>query len=212
MLFIAYKYRNILLAILLCILTSIFFPTYSQFNTSAPAQSKTTKQGEIKKNEKPKHENVVYKKGFDKQKIFVGGGLGLQFGTITAINVDPIIGYTLHRMVRLGLSFNFSYYRNGLYSPVIEHFYGGLGAFVRFYPIKYLFLHAEFEGLNHPYYNDNGDLKRKWFGYPIVGVGYNQPLMGNRAGLTLAIMWNFNDSDYSIYNNPIISIGFDIGL
>ena len=39
-------------------------------------------------------------KGFDKSKLFVGGNLGLAFGTYTIINVSPLVGYHFTDVLR----------------------------------------------------------------------------------------------------------------
>ena len=146
--------------------------------------------------------------GLFKNRFFTGGGFGFQFGSITAVEISPTVGFIAHRMFRFGISFNFSYYRDRyFYPPYSDYFWGG-SLFVRFYPISRLFLHGEIGGMNQSY---GSGKERKWLLYPMAGLGYNQPI-GNRVALTLKVLWNFNTSEYSVYGNPLIGIGCEVGL
>ena len=146
--------------------------------------------------------------GLYKNRFFTGGGVGLQFGTLTAVELAPTVGYIVHRMFRFGITVNFSYFRDAYFQPALSSYYWGGSFFIRFYPIRRLFIHAEIGGMNQPYGSDH---ERKWLAYPIAGIGYSQPL-GNRVALTIRAMWNFNNDEYSIYGNPIIGIGCEVGL
>ena len=133
----------------------------------------------------------------NKNRFFTGGGVGLQFGTLTAVELAPTVGYIVHRMFRFGITVNFSYFRDAYFQPALSSYYWGGSFFVRFYPIRRLFIHAEIGGMNQPYGSNH---ERKWLAYPIAGIGYSQPL-GNRVALTIRAMWNFNNDEYSIYGN-----------
>lgn len=146
--------------------------------------------------------------GLFRNRFFTGGGIGFQFGNYTAVELAPTAGFIVHKMFRFGITANFSYFRDNYFQPPYSDYFWGGSFFIRFYPIRYLFLHAEIGGMNQPY---GLDKHRKWLLYPMAGLGYNQPL-GNRVALNLKILWNFNQSEYSIYGNPIISIGCDVGL
>jgi hypothetical protein len=45
----------------------------------------------------------------------------------------------------------------------------------------------------------------------LAGVGYRQRIFG-RSAITLTVLWNFNETQYTLYSNPIIRMGVDIGL
>jgi hypothetical protein len=46
--------------------------------------------------------------GFDKSKLFVGGALGLAFGTYTIVNVSPLVGYHFTPVFAAGAGINYS--------------------------------------------------------------------------------------------------------
>ena len=89
--------------------------------------------------------------GLYKNRFFTGGGVGLQFGTLTAVELAPTVGYIVHRMFRFGITVNFSYFRDAYFQPALSSYYWGGSFFVRFYPIRRLFIHAEIGGMNQPY-------------------------------------------------------------
>ena len=45
----------------------------------------------------------------------------------------------------------------------------------------------------------------------MVGGGYAQPI-GSNAALTLMILWNLTEEQYSPYQNPIFRLGFAAGF
>ena len=49
------------------------------------------------------------KKGFQKDRLFVGGNFGLTFGNYTLINVSPQIGYRFTQHLAAGVGLNFQY-------------------------------------------------------------------------------------------------------
>lgn len=75
--------------------------------------------------------------------FFTGGSFGLQFGTITAIDISPILGYRFTENIVAGIGATYQYYRNGRYIPAVQtDIYGGR-TFVRFYFLQKLFLHGK---------------------------------------------------------------------
>ncbi len=89
------------------------------------------------------------KKGFDKSKLFTGGSLTLSFFTGGAIlGANPIFGYQLADWVDAGVEFGYTYQGRRDYIYLNDKFHQhvlGPGAFVRFYPVKFLFVQGQFE-------------------------------------------------------------------
>ena len=148
---------------------------------------------------------------------FTGGGLGLQFGTITNIDLSPIIGYRITDHFAIGLGGTYQYYNDKRYNPHINaSMYGGR-VFARYYVhyLKNFFAHAELEILNYEKFNAIGgtisDRERIWEGNPLAGIGYRQ-MVGEFSSMHLSVLWNFNQSPYSVYTNPLIRISFNIQL
>ncbi|MBN1250628.1 MAG: hypothetical protein JXA16_00730, partial [Bacteroidales bacterium] len=140
-----------------------------------------------------------------KDKLYFGGGIGLQFGTLTIIDLKPLIGYRITPKFNVGMQFTYSYIQNNT-TQFSTDVYGG-SIFTEYYIYEGIFAHAEIEALNMEYYDSNWELQRKWFDNYLVGGGYFQK-MGQRGGVYFMILWNLNQNELSPYSNPLLTIGF----
>jgi hypothetical protein len=164
----------------------------------------------------PQKKKFVRPKWFDH--TYVGGGLGLQFGTYTVIDLSPMVCYEVGKVFMGGIGFTYLYNRIRYTNLIIEsNTYGGR-AFARILPLRNVFsngdaffLHGEYEMLNLEE-NPLAVIKKRVNvpGY-IAGVGYQQAI-GRRAFTTLSVLWNFNDDPRYPFNNPLFRFGFLIGL
>ena len=76
-------------------------------------------------------------------RLFFGGNFGLMFGTITNIEISPLVGYYITPRLAAGTGIRFEYYRDkGYYAPYHTTIFGG-NVFSRYTIIKNLG-----EGLN----------------------------------------------------------------
>jgi hypothetical protein len=145
-------------------------------------------------------------------KLYFGGGLGLQFGTVTQIEVAPLVGYKLTKRFHPGISATYSYYNDKRYSVPFEYSTYGGSVFFRFFLFEGLFAHAEAEFLNVKVYTfttiNNYTTQRQWIENYLVGGGYYQKL-GQRSGMYFLILWNLNETDLTPYSNPVMRIGFN---
>ena len=154
-----------------------------------------------------------------KERLFFGGNFGLQFGTITDIQVSPVIGLWLLPRIAVAVGPDYRYYKDSYDRTSI---YGGKG-YMQFVVIQDLnsfiplgvhtgiFLHLEDELLS---------LKSSFWKYPppytsdrfyvntvLAGGGISQQI-GRRSSLNFMVLWALNDSGYSIYSNPELRISF----
>ena len=58
--------------------------------------------------------NGTSSSGFDWDRITIGGGLGLSFGTLTIIEIAPSIGYYLTDNILVGVGGRYSYYKDNI--------------------------------------------------------------------------------------------------
>lgn len=150
------------------------------------------------------------KKLFDRKKLFTGGNIGLQFGTVTFVEVSPLLGYRFTDKIQAGVGLTYQYYSYRDKNYKLETSVYGGRVFGRYFFLKNVFAHAEYEVLNLQAY-DLSPPQRVNVGSLLGGVGLIQRF-SDRAGLIAMILWNFTPSAYTPYQNPIIRVGFVLGL
>jgi len=163
-------------------------------------------------------------------KIFFGGSVGMVFGTVTEIDILPVVGMWVIPQWSIGAGgrYTFRKERSNFIEnsqPYSTHIWG-LSGFTEILPIPDLdkafkigihggpIFHGEWEGL----YLDKGlldptagiDKGKGWVHLFLVGAGYRFPV-GDKAAINLLAMWNLTDSRYSPYaSNPMfrLSVNF----
>lgn len=155
-------------------------------------------------------------------RIFFGGNFGMQFGTLTNIEISPLIGYHITPKLAAGTGIRFEYFKDkGYYAPYETTIFGG-NIFTRYIIISNLgeglnlglntgiFTQLEYEALS---------LEKEYFGPSttedgrfiihsvLVGGGIIQPI-GRRSAFLLSVLYNLNETARSPYSNPIIRVGF----
>ncbi len=162
-------------------------------------------------------------RSFD-SKFFTGGNLGLQIGTVTLIDVSPIIGYRLTEDIDIGVGLTYKYYNNKNYLQYFNNYYGvesniyGGSLFARYHITEAIFAHVEVEDLEYSFndyiiYPTSLVTQKKTVEVPgiFVGIGYRQKL-GENSYLTIMLLYNLNETHYSPYTNPLLKVGYTIGF
>ncbi|WP_447642477.1 MULTISPECIES: hypothetical protein [Chitinophagaceae] len=136
--------------------------------------------------------------------IFFGGGLALGAGSGgSAIGVSPVVGFSPNQYWDLGLGLNFNY--NSIsadytYNGVSQKWTNyGLGPFVRFNPIDWLFVQGQFEQ-NWGNYKYGGNKFNINASSLIGSVGYRSGGEG-RSGYFFSIGMDFLKNKYSPYRD-----------
>jgi hypothetical protein len=153
-------------------------------------------------------------------KLFFGGGLGLQFGTVTLIDISPVIGYRVTEKLETGIGLTYKYYKYNDYynlgSDLKTNIIGG-SVFARYHILENLFAHIEYESLHYRYdeYYGSGssitfDQRTAVYNSIFVGGGYRQRISSGSYFFIMAL-WNLNDGAYSPYSNPVLRMGVIIG-
>jgi hypothetical protein len=155
------------------------------------------------------------------ERLVFGGDLGLSFGTITYIKIAPIVGYRLTDRLAAGLGPIYIYEKYKNYN-LESSTYGGkaLASFIVIkgsdtggsFGLGNIVFHVENELINvealyyDPYgYYYLGD--RLWIDNLLLGGGLTQS-MGGRFGVSVYILWDVTQNEYSPYSNPVIKFGF----
>jgi hypothetical protein len=192
------------LKFILCLICFIFFVSIS-------AQEK---RDSTKAKEKPKSGKLA--------NFVFGGAIGLQFGTITLIDVSPNVGYYFTPKVLAGIGFTYEYYSQKWYEKSISSsIYGGriyneyiffdnIGTKTRMRSNFAIFSHIEYEALNmdrdFSNYQSFDKIGRFWLHGILIGGGLKQ-MVGKRASLNISILYNLIQDSRSPYTNPILRIG-----
>jgi len=167
------------------------------------------------------------KGGFKKENLFTGGSLTLQFGNqFTALGLSPYFGYSVNKFIDVAASLNFNYTSQRDYFVVddkVRQTIYGPGAFVRLYPVKFLFAQAQYEFnfikqryIQPGYPDQKGTFNAHSF---LVGGGYaGGREQGNNSFYYFSVLWDIGKNDFSPYKDnrqravPIFRAGYNIGL
>lgn len=193
-------------------LLSAFFlfaaPALAQDYEYVEERARTEKVEPAKENQrKPPEKEKEKPKTPWRDKVFFGGSFGLQFGTITLIDISPLVGIRLTRQLQIGTGFSYKYFKNNRYRPPYSTTILGGRFFARYQVIDNLFLHLEHESFGFETRDSTGrKIGRRWYHNVLVGGGYSQPL-GRRSALNIFILYNLNHrpSRPSVYSSPWIT-------
>jgi hypothetical protein len=161
-----------------------------------------------------------YKNSYENNKprfwdrAYFGGGLVLQFGDQTVIQVSPIMGYMLTEKLHVGLGVTYLYYK------YIDHYYNyqyesntyGASVFSKYFIFPEVFAYGEYGIMNMDVYNYlSYEYSRANVASFLIGGGYRQ-MIGRNAGIELLLLYDLIDDPYSPYTNPVIRMGFVAGF
>ena len=144
-----------------------------------------------------------------KDRMFFGGNLGLQFGTLTFIDVSPLVGVMVTPKLSTGVGLTYQYYDDNRFQGANGSSYGGR-LFGRYNILPNIFTHVEYENINWETYSVVAeDFRRVWSDALFVGGGYFAPF-GRRGGANFTFLYNvLFDRSTSFYNEPyVIRVGF----
>jgi hypothetical protein len=164
------------------------------------------------------------KKGFQKEKIFVGGNFGLTFGDYTLINISPQVGYRFNNYLAAGLGIN------AQYISVKQYLYGGqeysktsqgvtgLNIFGRVYPIDQIMIQVQPEANyvfgNIKYYsNPPQTTKLDAVIVPSLLIGGGAVIPSGRGSFIASVFYDILQDKNSPYGaRPIYNFGYNISL
>ncbi|MDD4150763.1 MAG: hypothetical protein PHE33_12130 [Bacteroidales bacterium] len=152
------------------------------------------------------------------QRVFWGGNIGLMFGTNTYISINPTVGYRLTNRLSAGIGGTYNWTKSVYYDYSGQSY--GANIFASFTIIKRLgdaipindagglLLYGELSYLNiSNYYVIQLPNQPAWVYTPLAGIAYQSPI-GQRSYLVFMVLYNFSESYYSPYSNPVIKASF----
>lgn len=151
-----------------------------------------------------------------KERIVVGGGLGLSFGSVQDfISVSPQIGYRVTAKLIAGTGFTYRYTNYKISRPSIKLNDYGINPFLRFTIYRNIFAQVEYEYLNYEFPVTIKETIRKDFNSFLAGGGFVQPI-GEKVSFYIMALYNFSYKNsattYTPYDSPlVIRAGINIG-
>jgi len=155
-----------------------------------------------------------------RDRIFFGGSFGLQFGSYTNIEINPVVGLWVLPNVAIAAGPGYQYFSDNYYNISTSLFsakaYGQvvlIRDLDKIIPLGIhtgIVLHIEDELLNldtEYWQNITSGPDRFWLNSLLVGGGLSQQL-GRKGSFNILVLWVLNNSGYQIYDNPEIRIGF----
>lgn len=175
-------------------------------------------------------EKTGEKKGFKKEKLFTGGSVTAGFSNYaTILGITPQFGYSLTNWADAGITFNLNYTSQRDYldfGDKLRQTVYGPGAFVRLFPVRFLFASAQYEyNMIHlkyiPVTNGTAMPAKNNLNASslLLGGGYaGGREKGSNTYYYFSISWDVLGDKNSPYidgfgrSNPIIRAGYNIGL
>lgn len=165
--------------------------------------------------------------GFKKENLFTGGNIGLGLGTgVFSLGLGPYFGYSVNRYVDVALGVNYNYIsqRDNFTTLKQRQSIIGPSAFVRLYPVKFLFAQAQYEYNFIKYRNIYGngipdDVLNLKIPSLLVGPGFASGRdADNKTFYYISVLFDVIKDINSPYTdnlgriNPIIRAGFNVAL
>jgi hypothetical protein len=153
-----------------------------------------------------------------RERIFFGGNFGLQFGTLTDIQISPVVGiWLLPRVsVAAGPDYRFYKYRSDrtdiygfkAYSELV--LIRDLGSVLPVGANTGVFLHLEDEvlSLESAFWKSSPVFSKRFYTNTLLAGGGISQQIGKRGSMNIMILWSLNENIYDVTSYPDIRISF----
>ncbi len=152
------------------------------------------------------------------ERLFYGGSFSLQLGTITDIEVTPIIGFWILPRIAVAVGPSYQFYK---FYDLRTDIFGGrtylqvvlLRDIDKFIPIGIhtsIFFHIEDEllALKTDFWKGVNPPPERFAVNTVLGGGGLSQQVGRRSSVNIMVLWAFTDSGYELYSNPEFRISF----
>jgi hypothetical protein len=150
-----------------------------------------------------------------RDRMFFGGGMGVGFGDVDFVSIEPLFGVHLNKQFSVGGSLIYRWTNDDRYAESLNFNDYGARAFVQYFPVPNFFGQLEYEYLNYEYALPTLDTDRNTQGSLFVGGGISQP-MGGKAAFFASALYNlsYDDNDpFRPYDSPwVIRAGVGVGF
>jgi hypothetical protein len=150
-----------------------------------------------------------------KNTMFFGGGVGLGFGDVDYVSIEPLVGWHVHPKIAVGVSPIYRWTNDSRYPESVSTTNYGIRGFLQYYPVPNFFGEVEYEYLDYEYVLPTLDTARSTANNVFVGGGISRPL-GGKAALFASALYNlsYDSNDPArAYDSPwVFSVGVAAGF
>ena len=158
---------------------------------------------------------IVTGSSWANDRLWFGGGIGFGFGTVSYVEVAPIVGFSVTKKLSVGGGITYRYRDDDRYADSVSTNDYGASVFVRYKILPTLFAQVEYEYLSYEFVRLDGSQDRDNFSSVLAGPGFSQPL-GKRTSFFALALYNFSyDSADSVspYNDGwVFRVGVSVGF
>ena len=204
----------------LTLLTGIlFFLFLNNGYTQVEGDANNNEQAvQSSKSKEPQYSTPPQNKKSFKERLYVGGYLGLQFGTYTSIDISPLIGYRVTPEFNVGIGVLYNYTSFDYGPPIGQHGYSSWGGRLtaNYTLFNFLALGIEYQYRTVEILEGFDDLGQPIFGEQGVNVlflggGIRQKVGGNTSMFIMAY-YDVLQEEFSPYNSVVLRIGVAAGF
>lgn len=153
-----------------------------------------------------------------KERLFYGGSFGLQFGTLTDIEVSPVIGFWVLPRISFAAGPEYRFYK---YYTDRTSIYGGkaymemivlrnINSVIPIGSNTNIIFHLEDEllSLESSFWKNPPITEDRFYVNTLLAGGGLSQQIGRRSSINFYVLFALNESLYGIYSNPEIRLSF----
>jgi len=127
-------------------------------------------------------------------RMWFGGGIGMSFGDVDYIALEPVLGFKATPRLSAGVGAIYRYRDDDRYTPSLSSTDYGGNVFARYVVAGPVFAQAEYEWLSYEYRRYDGKDVRDDFRSVLAGPGVSAPI-GRRTSFYALALYNFDHND-----------------
>lgn len=154
-----------------------------------------------------------------KERLFFGGNFGLQFGSVTDIEVSPVVGFWVLPRVAVAAGPDYRYYS---FFKNNTHIYGGK-AYIELTLLRNInsvipigantdiigHIEDQVLSLETAFFRDPPHSSERFSHNTVLAGGGLSQQIGKRSSLNIVVLWALNeDEDLGLYSNPEFRLSF----
>jgi hypothetical protein len=166
------------------------------------------------KSNEPKYSTPPKNKRSIKERFYVGGYLGLQFGTYTSIDISPLLGYRITPDFNVGIGLLYTYTSFDYGPPVGQHGYSSWGGRLstNYTLFNLISLGVEYQYRTVELYNSfENSFQNQGVNVLFLGGGFRQKV-GRNTFMFIMAYYDILQEQYTPYPNVVFRIGVSAGF